>query len=171
MYLPPFGERLQGFETGPGELGEDFHGGHRAHVLDPEGVVTAREHGDQDHLLSGEPEVLPELGRGEVLAVLVLVEEVLVHRLPAEDPDVAVVGDGAVGEADRVEEGALGLRLRGRHDPRHAEHLEELLAVLVHLVGDARREPVLLAALGDQLVLVAGELVLKNRNNKLGDVY
>ena len=111
MYLPPFGERLQGFETGPGKLGEDFHGGHRAHVLDSERVVTPREHGDQDHLLPGEPEVLPELGRSEVLAVLVLVEEVLVDGLPAKHPDVRVLCDGALAKPIHVQEGALGFSL------------------------------------------------------------
>ena len=68
--------------------------------------------------------------------------------LAAEEEDVVVVSHDAVDEAVLVQPGALGLRLNGSNDVRQPEHLQQLLALAVHVaggrVGDARLLAVLL---------------------------
>lgn len=61
------------------------------------------------------------------LDILLLVEEVLVDPRAPEQPDVAVVSDGALGQAGAVEESALGLRLTRRHHPGQPKQLQQLL--------------------------------------------
>lgn len=62
-----------------------------------------------------------------MLHVFVLVEEVLVDVSAAEEPDVAVVGDGAVRLVQTVQRRTLGFGLHRRHDERHTEQTQQLL--------------------------------------------
>ena len=65
----------------------------------------------------------------EEFDILFLVKEVLVDPGAPEQPDVAVVSDGALGEAGAIQEGALGFGLTRRHNPWQTEQLEQLLTM------------------------------------------
>ena len=61
------------------------------------------------------------------LHMFALVEEVFVHALPPKQPEVTVVGDGALSEAGRLQEGTLGLGFQRTHDVRDSKHPQQVL--------------------------------------------
>ena len=65
----------------------------------------------------------------EELDILLLVKEVLVNPGAPEQPDVAVVSDGALSEPGAVQEGALGLSLPRRHHPGQTKQLQQFLTM------------------------------------------
>ena len=96
VVCPPGLEALQGEDPIATELCQDLHGGDGADVVDALGVVAARQHGEQDHLLSRQPKVLGDFGDGERFTILFLFEKVLVDGFATKHPNIGVVGDRSV---------------------------------------------------------------------------
>ena len=69
------------------------------------------------------------------LHLLLLDKKVLVDLCPPEEPDVAIVSDGPLREASRVQLSTLGFCFPRSHQPGQTKHLQHLLALLVHVVG------------------------------------
>lgn len=76
-----------------------------------------------------------------LLYIFVVGEEVFIDVAGTEEPDVTVVGDGAVGLIQLLQCGTLRLSLHGRYQERHAEETEQLLRGYATAQEAQRRNP------------------------------
>jgi hypothetical protein len=106
--------------------------------------------------------VLHKLSVAEKLHLLLLDKKVLVDLCPPEEPDVAIVSDGPLREASRVQLSTLGFCFPRSHQPGQTKHLQHLLALLVHVVGDGAGQPVGLGPLSHQGVLLSSKSGLES---------
>mmetsp|Transcript_42301 Transcript_42301/g.132554 ORF Transcript_42301/g.132554 Transcript_42301/m.132554 type:complete len:490 (+) Transcript_42301:1963-3432(+) len=117
---------------GPGA--DDLHGVHDAHAVHAIAIVAAQQQRERDEVAPREPQLARAVRRGVRLDELLVLEDVFVDHVRAEGEAVRVLRDDAVHEPQPLQLGALRLRLRRRHDVRHAEDLEQLLHLVLHLL-------------------------------------
>mmetsp|Transcript_22709 Transcript_22709/g.63372 ORF Transcript_22709/g.63372 Transcript_22709/m.63372 type:complete len:201 (+) Transcript_22709:512-1114(+) len=100
---------------------QDFHAIHDAHALHPLRVVAAQQHGQGDHAIPRNFHLPLGIISAVRLHVLLIVEDVLVDGLAAENKRVAVLRDDAMHQTELFQCHALRLGLRWCHEVRHAE--------------------------------------------------
>ena len=113
-------------------LAERSYSLHRVHDTYPVhaiSVVAAKQMSQRYQRFAAKVDLALNIVHRVHLDVVLLIKQMLVHDACAKEEGVVILGDHAVDQPAPLELRALGLGLGGRLDVRHAEELQQLLAL------------------------------------------